>query len=67
MNRQLIRFYGTLAACFVGFGAIGGLLGRALHGHPTSAAVTLGLMIVAGAVAWWWLIDQRRGGDHAEN
>jgi hypothetical protein len=52
MDRQRLRFFGTLAACFAGFGAIGGLLGWALHGHPTLAAVTLGLVIIGGALAW---------------
>jgi hypothetical protein len=53
VNRQRIRFYGTLAACFFGFAVIGGLLGWALHGHPVLAAVTLVLVIVDGALLWW--------------
>ena len=53
MNRQHRRFYGTLTVCFLGFGVIGGLLGWVLHGHPVLAAVTLGLVVVGGALAWW--------------
>lgn len=50
--RQRARLYGTLAACFVGFGAVGGLLGWALHKTPTFAAVALALAILGGFVVW---------------
>jgi hypothetical protein len=48
MNRGWLRFYGTLAACFLGGGVIGGLLGWAKHANPTLAAVTRGLVTVGG-------------------
>jgi hypothetical protein len=52
MNRQRPRFYASLAACVLGFGALGFLLGRALRGRPVLAAVMPGLVLVGGALAW---------------
>ena len=52
MNRSKVRLVGACAACFVGFGAIGGLMGWALHGHPVLAAVTLALVLVAAVLVW---------------
>jgi hypothetical protein len=53
MSLQQIGLCGTRLPCFLGFGIIGGLLGWALHGHPTLAALTLGLVIVGDGLVWW--------------
>jgi hypothetical protein len=53
MNLQRSRLIGILLMCFGGFGLLGGLLAWALHGHPVLAAVTLGLVVVGGGLAWW--------------
>jgi hypothetical protein len=70
MNRQRTRFYGTLLACFLGFGLLGGLLGWALHWSPVLAAVTLGLVIMGGAATRWCqrgrlVIGQELGADRS--
>lgn len=41
MTQHPIRFYATLAACDLGFGAVGFLLGQAPRGYPVLAAVSL--------------------------
>jgi hypothetical protein len=52
MCRPRIRFYGALAARFLGFGAIGRLLGRVLSGHPEMAPEALALVILLGLLVW---------------
>jgi hypothetical protein len=52
MSRQRIRFYGTLAACCLGFGALGGLAVWVLSGHPELAPEALALVILLGLLAW---------------
>jgi hypothetical protein len=52
MSRRRIRFYGTLAACFLGFGALGGLAGWVLSCHRKMAPEALALVILLGLLVW---------------
>ena len=51
MSRQGMRFYCVLAACFLGFGTLGGLAVWALSGHPEMVPETLALLILLGLLA----------------
>jgi hypothetical protein len=52
MRRQRLRFYGTLAACCLGSGALGGLASWVLNGRPEMAPEALVLMILLGLLVW---------------
>jgi hypothetical protein len=58
MNRERTRLLRILALCLLIPTVLGGLMGWALHRDPVLAAVLLGLIVVAGALAWllgrWW-------------
>jgi hypothetical protein len=52
MDQRCFRCYGTPTACFLGFGALGGLAGWVPSRHPELAPEALALVILLGLLVW---------------